>query len=875
MQRYQVIKKIIMKAISVVLLILLFCFFSYNNLCYGQKPEITLDSYKTWQYVGGGELSEDGKYAFYIETLLPNENTILHVTTTNGKSIYSKAGVSNAKFTNDSKYVIGMLHDTLMIYGISHKKINFFTGIQSYELAKWGEEEKIFVKSPNGDLRILDYSGELLFQDVNVLNYKIMQHNMAMVVLKKDSLTNNTNLIWINVKNSKHNVIFSGNDVSNLITDKSGLQLSFMVAGSSNKIGYFRWGMRAAEMINVSTALKLTMGQYWSFSNDGSRVVFSLTEKDILNKKTSNPGLEIWNYEDSYLQSYYFGKNDIGVNIKENSYLATINFKTKEVVQVTKGDEIIINGTLDLHRNDYCIVESNANVRSTKWNNNRGRSYYLCTIKTGEMILLKENEVIPEYRWYISPAGKYLVYYDYNSKNYICYDIIAKIKRNITATIRSGLFRYDKLHSMENRPAGIVGWLKNDKALLLQGTFDLWRVDPTTNQPPINLTKGEGEKNKTIFSLALKTEEYIEKEKILLTAFDTRSKDYGFYIADLLGQKNLEKRWMGKCYMGDIYIGLRPHMLNQRKNGYLLRWEKANLAPNYYFSKDLTNFEIISDVRPESKWNWLTSELHTYKDSLGNELKGILYKPENFDSSKKYPIIFSVYELKSDYLNRYPRPDLAGAEFTLPWLVSNGYLVFMPDIKFIPKHAGDGAVLSVVAAANHLAQYKWADGIRIGISGHSTGGFVVNYIVTHCKRFKAALSGAGYSDMVSAATDLCGDGSSNQEFVKTGAYMMEVDLTDDKQAYIRNSPILSAANLVTPLMLLHNDSDQAVNYEHSRSFFMVLRNLQKPCWWLNYKGQDHQLINTDDRIDYNVRVKQFFDHYLKDEPMPDWMKEHY
>jgi dipeptidyl aminopeptidase/acylaminoacyl peptidase len=162
----------------------------------------------------------------------------------------------------------------------------------------------------------------------------------------------------------------------------------------------------------------------------------------------------------------------------------------------------------------------------------------------------------------------------------------------------------------------------------------------------------------------------------------------------------------------------------------------------------------------------------------------------------------------------------------------------------------------------------------MGISGHSVGGFVTNYTVTHTNKFKAAVSGAGISDMVRAATDLWGYGGAKQEFLKDAVYMMQADLPDDPQSYIRNSPILSSRNLTTPLLLLHCDNDGSVNFQQSRSFFIVLRSLQKPCWWLNYKGQTHGILGTEPQIDYNMKVIQFYDHFLKNKPMPDWMKEH-
>lgn len=845
-------------------------------MCSAQKPVVTLDTYKRWNYANGGDLSADGKYALYNEVMPGEQKTVLHVKSTGGKIIFSRSGVTQAKFSSDSKYVItGITGDSLLIVNLGTNKRLVLANVSNYQLQKWKNAERVFVKSMNGDMQILDFTGKVLLAVPQVKEFELTQNGMAMAAIHKDNVTRNDNLIWIDSNTGKTLLVYSASGLSRLILDRSGSKVAFLPALDENKIGYYRTGMRSAEVIPIKSELKLRANRNWSFNGDGSRIVFSLMERQSIEKKNDDLNLEIWNYQDRYLQSYYYGKGDLGSNIEANVYLAILDVGTKKFVQLTKKDQRVMFGTLKLGKQDYCIVESN--TYSMERNNRSTRSYHLCILNSGEMIPIKENVSTPVYRWNFSPSGKYVAYYDHKAKNYFCYDIAHRQNRNVTAKIKSGLDRYDKSHYSNpgNYPAGFLGWQKNDDGIIIQGTFDLWKVDPLASQEPINLTAGIGKETKIVFCPAMRSEWFgSDGEKILVTAFDTRSKDFGFYKVALNSDRKPQRLSMGQRYMEDVYLPLNTSILDISTGGYMVYMEQCDHGPNYYFSKDLITFKPVSNVRPELQWNWIKSELLNYKDSLGNELQGVLYKPENFDPSKKYPVIFGVYELQSNHLNFFYRPYMAGAMFTLPWMVSNGYLVFLPDIKGNPKHGGDGLTRCILAGADHLSTLPWVDTARMGIAGHSVGGFVTNYAITHTDRFKAAVSGAGISDMVRAATDLWGYGDSKQEFLKDAVYMMKVDLTDDVESYIRNSPILNAGKLKTPLLLMHNDQDGSVRFEQSRSFFMILRQLQKPCWWLNYRGQPHALLEEKQQIDYNIKVKGFFDHYLKDKPMPDWMKEH-
>ena len=77
----------------------------------------------------------------------------------------------------------------------------------------------------------------------------------------------------------------------------------------------------------------------------------------------------------------------------------------------------------------------------------------------------------------------------------------------------------------------------------------------------------------------------------------------------------------------------------------------------------------------------------------------------------------------------------------------------------------------------------------------------------------------------------------------------------------------------TPLLLLHNDEDGAVDFTQGVEYDNTLRRLQKPVVMLQYKGENHGLAKPENRKDYAIRMKEFFDHHLQGAPAPGWLKD--
>jgi dipeptidyl aminopeptidase/acylaminoacyl peptidase len=313
----------------------------------------------------------------------------------------------------------------------------------------------------------------------------------------------------------------------------------------------------------------------------------------------------------------------------------------------------------------------------------------------------------------------------------------------------------------------------------------------------------------------------------------------------------------------------------QSKDGltFLLRRQDADEYPNLFVTKDFRSFTQLTNIQPQSTYNWMSSEPISYKDTRGKSYQAIVYKPENFDPAKKYPVIFTLYERQSDGLHLYEHPDLSSGVLNIPYFVSHGYVVVAPDIYYTTGEPGQSAFRAVNAVANYMAKRPWVDANKMALHGHSFGGYEVNYLLTRTKRFAAAVEAAGLCDMVSMYNDLrLAQGIPHHFYFETNQGRLGATLWQRPERYIKNSPLFNAPSVATPLLIMHNEGDQQVAWSQGVEWFNALRRLGKQSWMLQYKGEGHSLQQDNNKLNYTGKMMQFFDHYLKDAPAPDWIK---
>ena len=360
--------------------------------------------------------------------------------------------------------------------------------------------------------------------------------------------------------------------------------------------------------------------------------------------------------------------------------------------------------------------------------------------------------------------------------------------------------------------------------------------------------------------------QYFNRENGLIEVFDLESKYNAYYTID--------KNYKLTEILND-YVNAYAFVKDEKHQRFFARIQTNEIYPNFNEIKE-GNRRPITDVNPQQKdYNWSTVELVKWTAYDGQELQGLLYKPEDYDSTKKYPLIVYYYETSSEDIHRYSAPRPTASIIFSTEYASSGYFVFMPDIRYNIGYPARGAYNSIMSGTDYvLSCYPSIDSTRMGLQGQSWGGYQTAQMVTMTSRYAAAMAGAPVSNMFSAYGGIrWGSGLSRQFQYEHTQSRIGKTIWEAPELYVENSPIFGLPNVTTPLLIMHNDGDGAVPWYQGIEMFMGLRRLHKPAWLLNYNGDEHNLMKKGNRKDLSRRMKQFFDFYLNGGVEPEWMEK--
>lgn len=471
-------------------------------------------------------------------------------------------------------------------------------------------------------------------------------------------------------------------------------------------------------------------------------------------------------------------------------------------------------------------------------------------------------------KWSVN--GKWAVMYDPIAKNWNKFDGNTGRVTDISTAIGYPVFDEDYDKPAPAPAYGIAGWTADGNSVLIYDAYDWWKIDLTGECQPECFTKGYGRKNrKSIRKMTsnIDKEVFAPDEKIVVSLWDEDTKDQGVYQIDMKGRL---KRLMEGSYLYTVH-----RFSDNRK--YCI-WNRQNISEfrDLWWSKsDFSDPVRITNVNPQqSEYKWGTAKLVEWTNYENKSNKGILYLPEDYDADKEYPVLVQFYETHSGGLNVYHAPMLSSAMADVIYFVSNGYIVFMPDVHFTIGTPGQSCYDAVVSGTKYLIEQRIAHPGKIGLQGHSWSGFQTSFLVTKTDLFACANIGAPITDMVTGYLGIRnGSGLPRYFMYEETQSRMGKTLWEAKDKYLANSAIVEADKIHTPLLIWHNDKDEAVPYEQGRALYLAMRRLQRPAWHLNYKGEGHFLGNQAAQKDWTIRMMQFFDYYLKGTKEPRWMKE--
>lgn len=571
------------------------------------------------------------------------------------------------------------------------------------------------------------------------------------------------------------------------------------------------------------------------------------------------PSLVIWHYKDPRLQSQQAVQENQDRNF---SFLSAYLPELKKFVRLA--DDAVRQVTLEPQQKLAVGVDIRNYELEGSETGRHFQDVYTIDPLTGERKLALKKA---SHNLGASPDGTKMLYYE--DGVFFSYDMETGKSSALTREIPSTFWDTEDDHNVVKPPAQQFGWTSDSSAVLLSDGWDIWKV-PANGGKPENLTvngKKEKMRYKRPFRLDADEKGTDLSKPVYLPVYGEWTKKNGIAL--------IEPGKPGVKMLQWDDAGFTQLLKAKHTDTYLYTRENTNEFPNFYAADAmLAGAQKITDANPQQKdFLWPSSvRLVDYTSTRGEKLQAAMWLPANYEPGKKYPMLVYIYEKLSQGAYDYPQPTYNG--FNIANYTSNGYAVLEPDIVYKVNDPGISAVACVVPAVKAAIATGIVDEKRVGLQGHSWGGYQTAFLVTQTDIFHAAVAGAPLTDMVSMYSLIYKNtGGTNQAIFESSQGRFKGGYWDNMDAYIRNSPVYHATNVHTPLMILHNDKDGAVDQTQGIEYFNTLRRMGKPVILLEYKGENHGLAKPENMKDYTVRMRQFFDHYLMDKPEPKWMED--
>ncbi len=467
----------------------------------------------------------------------------------------------------------------------------------------------------------------------------------------------------------------------------------------------------------------------------------------------------------------------------------------------------------------------------------------------------------------LSPGGKYVVFWD--DCHWHLFDAETGLTRNLTESLNVPFFDEDHDYPEDVPGYGIGGWLEDDRAVLIYDKYDVWQFD-TRSGDALNITSGDGRKTDRTFRVIDTDPDrpfFRDGEQLLLSSYHNHDKSYGFYRAavDKQGVRQLLEAPKRFRYLAKA----------RDKDRILFTQESYTEFPDIWTSNtNLRSPRKLTNVNPQiADFAWGDAELVEWRSVDGIPLQGVLIKPGNYEPGKRYPVLVYYYRFFSQRLHEF-NAMAVNHRPNFPFYASNGYAVFLPDVRFEIGRPGFSATKCVVPGVQKLVDIGIADPNGVALHGHSWSGYQTAFVITQTNFFACAVAGAPVSNMTSAYSGIrLGSGLARQfQYEKTQS-RIGGSLWEFPERYIENSPVFFADKIETPLLIMFGDMDDAVPWHQGVELHLAMRRLGKDCVFLQYRDEPHHPQKYANKLDYSIKMKEYIDHYCKGTPAPAWMTE--
>ena len=900
-----------------------------------QPRPLTHQDYDSWRSILNQRLSNDGKYLAYALFPQEGDGECVIRNLSTGKEWREPAGARppaprpnfalnpddpppqppglRIAFTRDSRTVVfstfppkaetdqakrdkkkpeDMPKNGLVILDLASGKAVPIARVKSFQVPDKGdgvvaylhesEQAKAKGKEYGGDLalRTLATGAKRVFPDV--MEYALSKDAGTLVyaVSSKKEETNGVYAAGTSGDAPPAALLTGRGKYAKLVWDEAQTQVAFVsnhddAGAKQSPSKLYRWDRSAStaeELVSPATP-GLRKGFAPSdkgavtFSKDGRHIFFGCAPASARPEKdeaANTPvedrvSVDLWHWKDDYIQPMQKVRAEAD---KNRSYRAVWHVSDKKLVQLADQS---MPEAVSSEDGLWAIGGDDREYRSMReYDESYTDSYLIDTVSGSRKLAAKKH--LGRVTW--SPNGRYALFFNGTDWNTI--SVPDGRVTNVTANLGVKFWREDHDSPGSSPSYGSAGWTRDGKYVLLYDHYDVWRVNPDGSLAK-NITAGLGRKQHLTLRYVKLDPDPNEKgidpaEPLLFSAENDDTHDSGFYQGSIGGDSEPRKLLFGAKHF-------TPPVKAKDADVLLLTAQTFREFPDLQTTdSSFRELRKVSDANPQiSKLLWGSAELVHFRNADGVPLSAALYKPDNFDPKKKYPLLVYIYERLAQNVHHFV-PPAPSHNINISFYVSNGYLVLQPDIVYKTGYPGQSALKCVMPAVQEMVDRGYVDENAIGIQGHSWGGYQIAYMITQTNRFRAVAAGAPVANMTSAYDGIrWGPGIPRQFQYERTQSRIGGSLWQYPLRYIENSPVFMADRVTTPVMMIHNDADDAVPWYQGIEYYLALRRLGKEVYLFTYNGEPHGLRRRPNQKDYTVRLQQYFDHYLKGAPRPDWM----
>ena len=862
------------------------------------SKSLTIDDLVTWQRITDREISDNGKWvACKMEPWEGDATVYLYAAQGQETATFSPADKfafsassgylvvtqTPGKSTVDSLKVLKTKEDkmpmnTLVIYSVAGKK-ETIDSLKTFKLADEADWIAYQRGRKDSTLYVRSLDGSKTFQFPTVTDFQFAKKSGMLYYTS--AAEGEAGIFTLNPEKGSPALIKEGKGVFKQTTfDEKGERLAFLYCAdkdSSYKALSLWLSEHNAPAKEIATRGNRAFPAEWvinengmlQFSKSASRLFFGTSpeprQKDTTQLAENRPNVQVWSWDEpvQYTVQNYNKEKDL-----RKSYQAVYNLGNGSIFQLANEELPNIQLGNEGDAPLALLSTSRPYSLSSMWEARTRSDYYTVSLDNGERKQIAQADYG---RFRLSPQGKYA--YWYGETDSCWYTIALAEGKQYRLTTPESFPAWDEENDVPDYPYahGAAGWTANDQNLLIYDRYDIWKFDPTAATPPINLTVN-GRKEKLSYRLEQLDKEarFIDLGKPqLLKGFNEATKGYGFYNARLSAPAAPKTLLAGNYMLRSI---------NKAKNtdDVIYTMETFQQYPDIHcstlaFKKSV---QLTHGDKQQEGFIWGTAELVSWISLDGRPLEGVVYKPANFDPNKKYPMMVNFYERNSETLYNYRMPEPHRSTIDYHLYNSNEYVIFNPDIRYVDGYPGESCYNCLMPGITMMIAKGYIDEKGIGAQGHSWGGYQVAYLATRTNLFSAIESGAPVVNMFSAYGGIrWGSGMARSFQYEHTQSRLGATPWSSPLRYLENSPLFTMDKVQTPILIMHNDADGHVPWYQGIEYFVAMKRLGKPCWLLNYTGEPHWPMHMANRIDFQRRMFQFFNHYLKNDKMPKWMSE--